>query len=123
MTVHADPPEPEPTEGTRAAGTGPERTHAEQTRAERTRAERDERASAVTHGAGLLLAVAATPILVVGAVRRGGAADVVGSSVFAGTMVLLYLASTVFHLARDPALRRRLQRADHAAIDRLIAGT
>lgn len=59
----------------------------------------------------------------VGAVARGGPADIVGSSVFGASMILLYLSSTAFHLACDPRRRERLQRLDHAAIFVLIAGT
>ncbi len=83
----------------------------------------EELANALSHGAGLLCAVAATPLLVVGAVSRGGPADVVGSAVFGATLVLLYLASTCYHLARGASLKSRLRRLDHAAIYLLIAGT
>ncbi len=84
---------------------------------------REERANVLSHGLGLLLAIAATPILVVGAVHRGGAADIVGSSVFGATMVVLYLASTLFHAAPPGPTRVRLRTLDHAAIYLLIAGT
>lgn len=82
-----------------------------------------ELANGVSHGVGLLLAIAATPLLILGAVERGGAADVVGGSVFGASLILLYMASTLFHLAREPRWRERLQRLDHAAIFVLIAGT
>lgn len=82
-----------------------------------------EIANGLSHGIGLLAAIAATPLLVVGAVSRGGAADIVGGSVFGASMILLYLASTAFHLTREPRLRARLQKLDHAAIFVLIAGT
>jgi hemolysin III len=91
--------------------TGPEPTHGE------------ELANALSHGVGLLCAVAATPLLVVGAVSRGGPADVVGGAVFGATLVLLYLASTSYHLARGAQLKSRLRRLDHAAIYLLIAGS
>ena len=45
-------------------------------------------ANTLSHGLGFLAAVAATPILIVGAVNRGGTADVVGSSIFGTTMIL-----------------------------------
>ena len=48
---------------------------------------------------------------------------IVGSSVFGATLVLLYSASTLYHLARSPRLKRRLKTLDHAAIYLLIAGT
>jgi hemolysin III len=86
-------------------------------------ADAEELANGLSHGVGLLCAIAATPLLIVSAVARGSAADIVGGAVFGASMVLLYLASTTFHLARDERLRLRLQRFDHAAIFVLIAGT
>ena len=82
-----------------------------------------ELANGLSHGVGLLAAIAATPLLIAGAASRGGAADIVGGSVFGASLVLLYLASTAFHLAREETVRVRLQRFDHAAIFVLIAGT
>ncbi len=84
---------------------------------------RAELANSLSHGVGFLGAVAATPILVVGAASRGGAADVVGSSIFGATMVLLYLTSTWYHAAPAGRLKDRLRKLDHAAIYLLIAGT
>ncbi len=80
-------------------------------------------ANSLSHGVGFMLAVAATPVLIVGAVHRGGAADVVGSSIFGATMVLLYLASTSYHAVPAGRLKDWLHRIDHAAIYLLIAGT
>jgi hemolysin III len=83
----------------------------------------EEIANSVSHGVGFLAAVAAVPVLVVHAVRRGGAADIVGACVFGATMVLLYLTSTLYHaLARNQA-KRVFQVLDHGAIFLLIAGT
>lgn len=87
------------------------------------RASSDELANGVSHAVGLLGALAATPLLILGAISRGGAADIVGSSVFGASLVLLYLSSAAFHLARDARLKGRLRRLDHAAIYVLIAGT
>lgn len=53
----------------------------------------------------------------------GTASDIVGSSVFAATLVLLYLTSTSYHAAPAGPLKRHLRRLDHAAIYLLIAGT
>ncbi|UCC24509.1 MAG: hemolysin III family protein [Gemmatimonadales bacterium] len=83
----------------------------------------EELANTLSHGVGLLAAIAAIPLLVVGAVGRGGPADVVGASIFGATMVLLYLASTGYHAAPAGRWKARLQRVDHAAIYLLIAGT
>jgi hemolysin III len=84
---------------------------------------REELANSLSHGVGFVCAVAATPILIVGAVNRGSAADVVGASVFGATMVLLYLSSTWYHAVPIGRLKERLHKLDHAAIYLLIAGT
>jgi len=85
----------------------------------------EELANSISHGVGLLAALAGLPVLVIAALRRGEAAGVVGAAVFATTMVLLYLSSTVYHAlpprrGRAKAVWRVL---DHSAIYLLIAGT
>ena len=87
------------------------------------RSPREELANALSHGVGLLLAIAATPVLIIGTASHGNAANIVGSSVFAVTLVLLYLSSTWYHAAPMSRLKDRLRRLDHAAIYLLIAGT
>ncbi len=84
---------------------------------------REELANVLTHGAGLLAATAGATLLVAFAALRGDVWSIVGSAVFGGTLVLLYAASTLFHSARTPRARARLQVFDHCAIYLLIAGT
>jgi hemolysin III len=83
----------------------------------------EEIANALSHGLGLLLALAALPILVQGAAMRGGAANVVGASLFAGTMILLYLVSTLYHALPGGRAKHWLNRLDHASIYLFIAGS
>ena len=83
----------------------------------------EEVANSVSHGLGLSAAVAAFPVLVMAAQQRGDAAAIVGASVFATTMVLLYLASTLFHALPRCRAKRVFQVLDHSAIYLLIAGT
>lgn len=83
----------------------------------------EEIANSVSHGIGLLAALAAFPILVVDAHQRGDTAGIVGASVFATTMVLLYLTSTLFHAFPHCGTKRVFQILDHSAIYLLIAGT
>ena len=83
----------------------------------------EEIANAVSHGVGCLAALAATPFLVLAAARRGGAGAIVGASVFAGTVVVLYLASTLYHALPRNRAKRVLRVIDHSAIFLLIAGT
>ena len=83
----------------------------------------EEIANSVSHGLGLLAGLAAFPVLVIVAQQRGTTAGIVGSSVFAATVVLLYLSSTLYHAVTAPRAKRVLQILDHSAIYLLIAGT
>ena len=57
----------------------------------------EEVANCVSHGVGALAALVATPFLILAAAQRGGLVAMVGASVFAGTVVALYFASTLYH--------------------------
>jgi len=83
----------------------------------------EEIANSISHGLGLLAALAAFPVLVIVAHQRGDVTGVVGASVFASTMVLLYLTSTLFHALPAGRAKRVFQILDHSAIYFLIAGT
>ena len=90
---------------------------------EHTQSPGEEIANSVSHAVVLLAAVAATPVLVLSAVRHGGAARITGASVFAAAMVLLYLTSTLYHALPRNRAKRVFQVLDHAAIFIMIAGT
>jgi len=83
----------------------------------------EELANTLSHGAGLLAAVAALPVLVVAASRQGDLAGLIGFSVFGVSMVLLYLSSTLYHAIPHSDTKDRFQVLDHMAIFLLIAGT
>jgi hemolysin III len=83
----------------------------------------EEIANSLSHGIGLVGALVAAPILIMHAVRRGDAGFIVGTSIFAATMVLLYLASTLYHSLPSGKAKRVLQIIEHSAIFLLIAGT
>jgi hemolysin III len=83
----------------------------------------EEIANAVSHGVAALLATAGLPILVVSAVRHGSAVSVVGAAVFGATMVVLYLASTLYHSLPVNRAKAICRVIDHSAIFLLIAGT
>ncbi len=90
---------------------------------ERAQSLGEEIANSVSHGVGFLAAVTFSPVLVFSAVQHESPAGIVGASVFAFTMVLLYITSTLYHtLARNKA-KRVFQILDHGAIFLLIAGT
>jgi hemolysin III len=90
---------------------------------ERTQTLGEEIANSVSHGIGLLAAVAAAPVLVLSAVQHDDAVRIIGASVFAATMVLLYLTSTLYHALPRNRAKRVFHVLDHAAIFLMIAGT
>ena len=90
---------------------------------ERPQTPGEEIANSVSHGVGLLAALAAFPVLLMGAHQRGDLRGTVGVSVFATTMVLLYFTSTLFHALPQCRAKRVFQILDHSAIYFLIAGT
>ena len=83
----------------------------------------EEIANSVSHGVGMLASLAAAPVLIVTAVHRGEAAGIVGASIFAATMILLYFASTLYHALPKSRAKQVFQILDHGAIFLLIAGT
>ncbi|MBR08405.1 MAG: hemolysin D [Rickettsiales bacterium] len=83
----------------------------------------EEIMNVITHLVGLILSVAGLALLVTFASLYGTVWHIVSFSIFGATLVLLYLASTLYHAARSKQLRRRLNIFDHSAIYLLIAGT
>ncbi|MEE7545807.1 hemolysin III family protein [Xanthomonas sp. Kuri4-1] len=84
---------------------------------------RDEIASAVTHGLGAIASLAGGSVLITLAAIYGDAWQLVTSIVFSVTLLLLYVASTLYHAIPHPGAKARLQVLDHCAIYLLIAGT
>ena len=83
----------------------------------------NEVANTVTHGIGVALAITALVLLIVYAVIYGDVWHVVSFSIFGSSLVLLYLASTLYHGFQKPDVKRVLRIIDHSAIYLLIAGT
>ena len=82
----------------------------------------EEIANSVSHGVALLAAIVATPWLI-GAAQYQSAVNIAGSCVFAATMVLLYLASTLYHALPAGRAKRVFFKLDHGAIYVFIAGS
>lgn len=83
----------------------------------------EEIANSISHGIGLVAALVATPLLISHAVQSGVTGYIVGTSLFAASMVLLYLASTLYHFLPQGKTKRVFQVIEHSAIFLLIAGT
>lgn len=82
----------------------------------------EEIANSVSHGVALLAAVAAAPFLLVSASQLH-LASLLGAVVFAATMVLLYLTSTLYHALPPGRAKRVFLKLDHGAIYLFIAGS
>jgi hemolysin III len=92
-------------------------------RPERLQTRGEEIANSVCHGIGLVAALVAFPVLVLGASAHGDWITILAACVFATTVVLLYSTSTLFHALPRGRAKRVLQILDHSAIYLLIAGT
>lgn len=84
---------------------------------------REELINSVTHGVGIALGIAGTVVLVVMAAMYGTAWHIVGCSVYGATLILMFLASTLYHSFHTPRVKHVLNILDHSAIYLLIAGT
>jgi hemolysin III len=91
-------------------------------REERRQSLGEEIANAVSHGAGFVGAVVLSPMIVMHAMRYGAAA-IVGATLFAVTLPLLYLTSTIYHALANNRAKRVFRVLDHGAIYLVIAGT
>jgi hemolysin III len=83
----------------------------------------EEIASSITHGVGAALSVAALVVMVVVAALRGTASHVVGCAIFGSSLILLYLASTLYHALPNGRAKRVFRILDHSTIYVLIAGS
>ena len=80
-------------------------------------------ANSITHGIGVGLSIAGIVILIIRAINQGTTWHLVGFVIFGISLLLLYLASTIYHCFTRQPWMALLQRLDHAAIFFLIAGT
>lgn len=83
----------------------------------------EEIANSISHGLAVPLAIAAIPILVVNAIRFDDTPAIVAGAIFGTSLLLLYLASSLYHAFPEGKIKDVLQRFDHAAIYILIAGS
>ena len=84
---------------------------------------REELWNALTHGIGAAAALAGGSVMITLAALYGDGWQLAGAIVFGACLLLLYLASTLYHAIQHPVLKGRLQVFDHCAIYLLIAGT
>ncbi len=83
----------------------------------------EEIANSVTHGIGFVAFAIGLPILIATAAERGDTMQVIGCTVFATCLVLLYAASTIYHALPTSRAKHIFRVADHSMIYLVIAGS
>lgn len=83
----------------------------------------EEDINVFSHAVGAAFGVVALVLLIIKAAHYGTVWHIVSFSIFGASLVILYTASTFYHSAKNPIIRKRLKVFDHAAIYVLIAGT
>ena len=81
-----------------------------------TQSRGEELANTISHGIGLLAGLIGTPVLLVAALHAGNGGFLVGTIIFAVTMLMLYLGSTLYHAWPQTRVKCALQVFDHSAI-------
>jgi hemolysin III len=89
----------------------------------RPQSRREEFINSLSHSLGFVAALIAAPVLIVQALERGDISIIIGASLFALSMVLLYLSSSLYHALPAGRAKRVMRVIEHSAIYLLIAGT
>lgn len=84
---------------------------------------REEIANALTHGLGVVAALCGSSVLITLAAIHGDGWQLGSAIVYGLTLIVLYVASTLYHAIPHPRAKARLKVFDHCAIYLLIAGT
>ncbi len=83
----------------------------------------EEKINVITHAIGIALSIVALVLLVLFASLYGTVWHIVSFSIYGGSLLALYSASTIYHSRKSPKWRYRFNIVDHSAIYILIAGT
>ena len=83
----------------------------------------EEKLNVWSHAFGIFLSVIALVLLIIKAVEQENVWMMISFPIFGVSLILLYLASTLYHSAKNPSKRFKLKIFDHAAIYILIAGS
>lgn len=83
----------------------------------------EEIANALTHGLACAASVVGLVFLILYAIDHGTTLHVSTLTIFGSSLIILYLASTLYHAVTHTKIKRYLQLCDHSAIFLLIAGS
>lgn len=83
----------------------------------------EEKLNIWSHAFGIFLSIIALVLLIIKAVQQDNIWMMISFPIFGVSLILLYLASTLYHASQEPQKRFKLKVFDHAAIYVLIAGS
>jgi hemolysin III len=83
----------------------------------------EEIANAITHGLGVILAVAGSVLLIIFSALDGSVLKVTSSCIYGASMILLFSMSTLYHALTNKTVKKVFRVFDHTSIFLLIAGT
>lgn len=83
----------------------------------------EEIANSITHGLGIVFSIVIITILLFFSILKGNADAILGFSIYGGSCLILYTASTLYHSIPYPKVKKVLRVFDHSSIFIFIAGT
>ena len=83
----------------------------------------EEIANSISHGAGVIFGIVALFLLLITAVQMNDTLRIVSASIYGASVILLFLASTLYHAVQHRPTKSVLKLVDHCAIYLLIAGS
>ena len=90
---------------------------------DREQTKEEEFTNAIIHGIGVILSIIAMVILVFRAYHHGDSWHLVSFSIYGISLIMLYLASTIYHSFPKGKWKNIFHIIDHSSIFLLIAGT
>lgn len=82
-----------------------------------------ETVNGLVHGFGMLFGISCLPVVTSMAINNGNVPGIWGSIIYGFCFIMLFTASTLFHLVQEPMVRRVFKILDHISIYFLISGT
>lgn len=83
----------------------------------------EEIINGVTHGIGIVFGIVALTMLLILSIRKGDVSSIVSFSIYGACIILMFLASTLYHSFTIKKVKGILRVFDHSSIFLFIAGT
>ncbi|MCJ8320627.1 MAG: hemolysin III family protein [Colwellia sp.] len=83
----------------------------------------EELANTISHALGVVLSIIALTVLLITSIDEGNPLTIVSYAIYGTSLVLLFLASTLYHGSRNEKFKQTFKLLDHCAIYILIAGS